>query len=389
VKLEGTLDAFSLPDIFSLLSMTKKTGGLHLRRSSAHGAVWFADGMITGGASDLTRQSLGRRLAGSGRVADAALTAAVTQVRLDDEVGVARVLRDAEAIDEGDLHTLVTEQIIDAVFDLMRWTDGSFAFAVDEPNRDGVGVSCRVEDVVAEARRRLDQWATIDPSVADPDAVLTIATDPGGEPILSAEEWGLIALVDGQRTVSEIVDLCGRGEYAVVVSLADLVTRKLLEVGEDSGAAALERRQDLLNTLESTVSAQRPAAPAGQPPAVLQEPEQPMPRQPAPPEAFPAEPLPPAPTYQAPPVPPAAPAPSQQPAYREPPAAAPLPQERPPVVPHRDPGPFTSGRPPVQPDPVAAAAPGGGVAASASAIERDPNVNKSLLLRLIAGVRGL
>jgi hypothetical protein len=44
VRLEGSIDAFSLPDIFSLLSMTKKTGGLHLRRESAHGVVWFTTG---------------------------------------------------------------------------------------------------------------------------------------------------------------------------------------------------------------------------------------------------------------------------------------------------------------------------------------------------------
>ena len=44
MRLEGSLDAFSLPDIFSLLSMTKKTGGLHLRRSGAHGVVWLGDG---------------------------------------------------------------------------------------------------------------------------------------------------------------------------------------------------------------------------------------------------------------------------------------------------------------------------------------------------------
>ena len=31
MKLEGSLDAFSLPDIFQLLSFTKKSGGLHLR----------------------------------------------------------------------------------------------------------------------------------------------------------------------------------------------------------------------------------------------------------------------------------------------------------------------------------------------------------------------
>jgi hypothetical protein len=48
------------------------------------------------------------------------------------------------------------------------------------------------------------------------------------------------------------------------------------------------------------------------------------------------------------------------------------------------------------PQPLAAAASGGGMVAAAAAaslpagaIERDPSVNKSLLLRLIAGVRGL
>jgi len=41
VKLEGSLDAFSLPDIFQLLSFTKKSGGLHLRRATTRG--WRAD----------------------------------------------------------------------------------------------------------------------------------------------------------------------------------------------------------------------------------------------------------------------------------------------------------------------------------------------------------
>jgi hypothetical protein len=53
-------------------------------------------------------------------------------------------------------------------------------------------------------------------------------------------------------------------------------------------------------------------------------------------------------------------------------------------------GPFTSGRQPnYSPEPVAAAAGGGAVASPSPIIERDPSVNKSLLLRLIAGVRGL
>jgi hypothetical protein len=71
------------------------------------------------------------------------------------------------------------------------------------------------------------------------------------------------------------------------------------------------------------------------------------------------------------------------------------PTDRGDVTPRR-PEPFLPKRQPEHPEeltptPVAAVA-GGGAAASpapASYIERDPSVNKSLLLRLIAGVRGL
>ena len=31
MNLEGSLDAFGLPDVFALLAITGKTGGLHLR----------------------------------------------------------------------------------------------------------------------------------------------------------------------------------------------------------------------------------------------------------------------------------------------------------------------------------------------------------------------
>ncbi|HVW79652.1 MAG TPA: DUF4388 domain-containing protein [Mycobacteriales bacterium] len=392
MKLEGTLDAFSLPDIFSLLSMTKKSGGLHLRRAGAHGAVWFHDGMITGGVSDMTRQLLARRIAGSNRISDEALTAAITQVRLDGELGVARVLRDADAIDEGDLHSLVNEQIVDAVFDLMRWQDGSFAFVIDEANRDGVGVSCRVEDVVLEARHRLDIWASVDPAVANPAAILTMNLDPGVEPQLTADEWSLVALVDGHRSVGDIVELCGRGEYAVVMTLADLVARGLLQVG-DGSMAALERRQEQLTALENLTAGVRELRPVDPPvtePAALAgvaEPEAPV-------------------AAPAPPPPPAAPGP----VAADPPAAS-LPafmEDRQPVRPRYEerpsppmasvsrlrpepaPSPFTSGREALVPEQdrpsdtaITAASP------AAAVIARDPNVNKSLLLRLIAGVRGL
>jgi hypothetical protein len=414
VRLEGSLDAFSLPDIFSLLSMTKKTGGLHLRRADAHGAVWLCDGLVTGGASDLNRLSLGRRLAGTERVAEDALVAAVAAAEQDGNRAVARHLADAQAIDEGDLHALVCEHIVDTVFDLMRWPDGAFEFVADEANADDVGVRRELDEVVTEARRRLDAFAAIDPRVTSPESVMSVALDAVSASEISADEWALLALVDGRRTVGDLVTIGGRGEYAVMVALADLVGRGILRADDGDGVAALIRRQDLIGTLESPAlkppddeslptagsaatalrSVATDTAVADTEPTSIAS------------QVTAAESL------------DAAESRADLPSadgdidddaagadddlndldvdvpmaeVTEIPRSTGARRDLTSVTPQR-PEPFRPGREPDHPEPLAAAMAGGGsvvAATPAAAIERDPSVNKSLLLRLIAGVRGL
>jgi hypothetical protein len=384
VRLEGSIDAFSLPDIFSLLSMTKKSGGLHLRRDGAHGVVWFTTGALTGGAADVSTQSLARRLIGAGLVDDDALTAAVAHATADD-VGVGRALQVQGTIDDGVLHEVSSEHIVDTVFDLLRWPDGDFAFVIDEPNPDDVGVSRQVDDVVTEARNRLEAWTQVSTTVSSPQTVLSQAANPPVELQLSRDDWTLLALVDGRRTVTDIVRLLGRGEYAVVSSLADLMTRGLLVVADIDMAGDLARRLSLLSSAETAEpgAAEVDVVPdpdlepevAPEPPVVA------VPAQPthtdvdgqdgglisdidAPAEVAPSKPL-------------------SRVASSEDRDVTPLRSEA--VLPPRQ---VDFPEPPMA-RPLAAAVGATPAAALAASIERDPSVNKSLLLRLIAGVRGL
>jgi hypothetical protein len=360
VRLEGTLDAFSLPDIFQLLSYTKKTGALHLRRDGQHGVVHLRDGAVTGGRSDVTRQALGRRLVGAGLVDDETLAEAAEQVLADPALGLGRTLVATGKVDAGAVRDLAMEQASDAVFELLRWPNGEFAFVMDEQDPDDVGAAVAVEDVVAEASRRLTTWQALEDRVPSLDAAVSMVASPAAEPAFSREEWALLALVNGVRTVSDLVALAGTGEFVVVAALAALVERGLVQVG---GVVAIDphaQRQQLLATLEQVPG---PAAAAARVEAA-----------------------------------PVAPAP-----------AAP---DRPTVIPER-PEPFTPSRRPdhaeptpalqrytatAQAAPSSAAASVGAVhgahalapdAVPSSYIDRDPSVNKSLLLRLIAGVRGL
>ena len=368
MRLEGTLDAFSLPDIFQLLSYTKKTGTLHLRRDGQHGVVHLREGAVTGGRGDATCQALGRRMVGAGLVSDKDLADAVELLLDTPGDGLGKTLVAQGAVEEDDAQRLAVEQATDAVFELLRWDNGEFAFVVDEADPDDVGAALQVEEVVAEGRRRLESWAVLAEKVPSVDAPVSMAAAPDGDASLSKDEWQLLSLVDGTRCVRDLVLLSGTGEYVVVSALAALAERGLVHVGDrPEGLDPVLQRQQLLAALEGREVPTAPAPRAPEPPVA----EVRKPVIPERPEPF---------------------TPERQPDFAEEPV---------PVL-NR----VVSQAPAAAPEPVGASAsmstsvgavegahalkPEAAPAPGHSAlIDRDPSVNKSLLLRLIAGVRGL
>src|SRR5664280_745556 len=110
------------------------------------------------------------------------------------------------------------------------WSAGTFSFMVGESDPDGMTLGLRAEELVAEGQRRMQVWPTLTSHIPSPDTVLRLAASPSFDPSCTREEWGLLALVDGNRSVSEIVALLGRSEFALAGALAALVERGLLTV---------------------------------------------------------------------------------------------------------------------------------------------------------------
>jgi hypothetical protein len=410
VKLEGSLDAFSLQDVFQLLSLTKKSGALHLAAGPARGVVYFDDGAITGSVSDASQQALARRLVGVGACDDAALRRAVERASVEP-VGVARALVESGGADAEVVRAHALEQTVDSVFDLLRWPDGDFSLAVDEPNPDDVGIAVPAEKVVAEANARREAWEAVSRVIPSPDVVLVMPVVTPEDPGVSREEWALLALVDGRRSVGELVEVSGAGTFGVVSRLAQMVQRGLLELTDDDSTdhvTLVRRRHLLLAPLEPAAVAPpaAPSAPAaghtGRAPADLEQvgtgqiprAAQPQPATGAPPAAAAATlaiplvggahaPQEVVPTRHEPFLPRRS---VSHPESPEPPAAVPAAGARPASAPVLPPPGVRTGVPAGYPatGAVAAAAP-----STDPTIEPDPSLNRSLLLRLIAGVRGL
>jgi hypothetical protein len=286
VRLDGSLEAFSLPEIFQLLTVTGKSGGLHVSSGQSggqggrSGIVRLVDGAVSGASSDTTRQTLVRRLVCAGLLTDESLSAGVARVRADPTVGLARALQEAGSLDDARLFGVAREHTVDALFDMLRWAGGDFTFEVNEADADDLGLRESAEELLGTASQRVDAWPAVAQRISSPDVVLCLTPAPADDPALTRGEWALVALIDGRRSIRDLVARCGREESAVLAVLARLIMRGLLEVPPEDGdevvaAAARVRRQHLLESIEDGSGSGAEPASLPEPPAAQPEIEHP------------------------------------------------------------------------------------------------------------------
>ncbi len=235
--LEGDLSDFTLPDILQLLAYTTKTGRLSLHGSRTVGRVDLDDGQVLDASSDAHHLPLARRLLGAGLVTGESLRDVLDRSsELPTDVELADALAAAGVLDVEVLPELLREQAVDAVFDLLRWDEGSFRFDVHariQPPTTAPAAQWRAEELLAEAQERLEEWPGISERTGPGTAVVTIAR-PGRERDVNvtSDGWELLALVDGRRTVDDLISLWGQGEFRTRSVLASLVDVGVIAIGD-------------------------------------------------------------------------------------------------------------------------------------------------------------
>lgn len=278
MALRGNLKDFSLPDVFQLVTLSRKTGILRISRADgATGSVWFREGDVFFAQSNWNREPLGERLVSAGRVTPSALARALELQKADaGRRRLGQVLVDEGYITDKVLEAFVQEQIQDTIFDLFRWDEGDFDFEplTSTPPED-IGLSVSIENIVMEGSRRLEEWTRIKKKIPSMEIVFKMATAPGEgtfEISLKPIEWNLLLLVDGTRTVADLAKDTGRTDFEVSRVLYGLFSAGLLEVASDEEVERLRAEQTRLSARrpKRTTAAAPPAPkPAGAAPSKL------------------------------------------------------------------------------------------------------------------------
>jgi hypothetical protein len=230
MAIEGPLRELSIHDVFQLLDLSRKTGILRVESELRHnaGTIYFDEGAVVYAEIRSNPHLLGELLVRTGRVSRVELEEArELQRRQGDRPRIGEILITLGVITTRDLHRHVRLQVEEVVFEVTSWTEGHFSFT--EGPLDGIpsdgAVRIRVEALLMEGARRIDEWSRIEKRIPHLGIVPALAPSPEGtegQLDLLPPEWEVLALIDGVRDVRTIATDLTRSEFDVAKTLFGL-----------------------------------------------------------------------------------------------------------------------------------------------------------------------
>lgn len=179
--LQGSLDNVSLDEVLGFLASSSKSGVLRISGDRGTGSVWVTDGQMV--AADTTQGGAGATF-----------------------------------------H--------EVVFELLRFTSGSFAFDFDETNASP-GSPTQIEGVLAQANKLLVEWRAIETVIPGLDYRITPAPNlPADQVTITEDEWTTILAVGTSSRVEEVASRLHLGQLEGLRRMKGLVERKLIFISQ-------------------------------------------------------------------------------------------------------------------------------------------------------------
>jgi len=260
MAIEGPLQEMSIQDVLQLLELARKTGILTVTsdRPSDEAAIHFQKGLIVFSKQRHSRRRLGQLLLRAGKITERELDRALELQRQNPTQRLADILVEMGSVSEEEVRRHLRFQIEETLYEVMGWTEGRFRFEEKEQvewNR--VRVQVRVESLLMEGARRIDEWSRLEPRIPSVDAIPVLA--PIGDadaPVLDLrpDEWEVLAEIDGEQDLRQIAANLGRSSFDVAKIAYGLVSTGVIKIQERPAPLAEGDLQRAVNELRELLA---------------------------------------------------------------------------------------------------------------------------------------
>jgi len=232
--LEGSLACFEVPDLLTFLNMGKRTGVLVMENPDQETKIFFKEGTPIFATSTKEELRIGNMLLRQGKIDVPTLEAMLIKHRGAGQ-RLGEVLLMEKILKREELASFLKIQVSEVIFDTFDWRRGLFSFFDRIPPPDtAVTLEMDIQNLIMEGVRRIDERGRLSEVFPDLNLVAEAVANPERikqSVTLTREEWQVLFLVDGRRSLSEICRLAGNAdELATLQIIHNLVVANLVTV---------------------------------------------------------------------------------------------------------------------------------------------------------------
>jgi hypothetical protein len=231
MSLSGSLREFHLSEIVQLLSGQRKTGKLHLQQGEEETSLYFEDGRLVAvrepglSANDPLMKFL-RRVHW---LSDEQLHGIET-LHAESGRDLVDILLNGRYLDAEELTVLYERMTIDQLFRLLGWDNATYSFSAGDPPPSSLALSFSTDGLLMESVRRLDESRRYLHELPEGHEIPGLRELPDPDTSLGEDEKELFALVDGNRTIAEVVAEAPLCDFEALEGLHSLFENGWLEV---------------------------------------------------------------------------------------------------------------------------------------------------------------
>jgi hypothetical protein len=274
VGLSGNLQDFGLADVFQLIGQQRKTGVLELRSKRSRVQLVFDGGAVVSAAPAGGREGdpdpLADMLVRCGLLTRERAASAEAACKTSAQP-LTRAIVERGWLGERELARVQDVLTRDTIFEVLRWTKGTFDFLARpvEHDRDTAAL-LGAEQILMDGLRMLDEWRELASRVPPESTVFQRfgrweAFQPGEESPARIEAMRrLFGLIDGRLSVRRVIDLALVGTFEGMRTFTALqeagVIQAIRSDGRHSRGAQRSGAAALLDALRGAASSLLPLA---------------------------------------------------------------------------------------------------------------------------------
>lgn len=238
--LTGDLRDFSLREILQFLASTASSGVLELRNVESHAGVAFHEGGICVALLDMDGiRGLASRMIRAGGV-DVPTLCTLGEEHSGDAIDLAAVLA-AETAAHGSAAEVFREHTYEILGWLLRRDGAQFLFESSDQLDDWPHDTVALVEAFEVVDGRDAEWDELADTISDLTRICSPVPDAAIDDIsLDAEQWRVLSLVDGRRTLKDLVELSGIGHLETFRHLQLLVDAGLMELVTAGASSSLD-----------------------------------------------------------------------------------------------------------------------------------------------------